>query len=56
MSRPSIALLISCAMVSATSRAGSIAQIGDIDGFGYGAAPGFFAANGGLPTPMAIPC
>jgi hypothetical protein len=47
MIRATIPLLILCVVVSSASRAGSIAQIGDIDGFGYGAAPGFFAANGG---------
>src|SRR4051794_4519309 len=36
-------------IVTGTSdaRAGLLQRIGDIDGFGYGAAPGFRAANGG---------
>jgi len=35
-------------MTSATiTHAGSLIRIGDIDGFGYGVAPGFRAANGG---------
>jgi hypothetical protein len=34
-------------LASPVARAGSIISIGDVDGFGYGSATGFFAANGG---------
>src|SRR5262249_55006440 len=48
MKRLSLALVVFLAVGSPRVHADVIARIGDIDGFGYGAAPGFRAANGGL--------
>jgi hypothetical protein len=42
-----LTILLAISAGSPDARAGLIARIGDIDGFGYGAAPGFVAANGG---------
>ena len=44
---PALALAAFVAVGPPSVRAGLIARIGDVDGFGYGAAPGFHAANGG---------
>jgi hypothetical protein len=47
MKRLSLALVIFIAAGAPRAHADVIARIGDADGFGYGAAPGFRAANGG---------
>lgn len=40
-------ILITLVAFAPSARAGFLARIGDVDGFGYGSAPGFRAANGG---------
>src|SRR5262245_47547031 len=47
MRKLSLALFILTATGAVEARADLIVRIGDVDGFGYGAAPGFRAANGG---------
>jgi hypothetical protein len=46
--RFALALFLPLAAASPVAHADLIARIGDVDGFGYGAATGFHAANGGL--------
>jgi hypothetical protein len=43
-----LALVLAVAASPSNAHGDMLVQIGDIDGFGYGAAPGFRAANGGL--------
>ena len=47
MRRPALSVCLLLALGAADARAGLIVRIGDIDGFGYGAANGLHAANGG---------
>ncbi|MBX9581814.1 MAG: hypothetical protein K2X87_16035, partial [Gemmataceae bacterium] len=52
MRRPCFALVVLLAGAGTAARADFLIGIGDIDGFGYGDAPGFHAANGGLANPL----
>jgi hypothetical protein len=47
MKRFALALGLGLFALASPGRAGPLVVIGDVDGFGYGTAPGFFAANGG---------